>query len=229
MADLAARVVVVTGAAGNLGTAVARVLEAAGAAMVLVDSKAGRLRAGPSPKRLLVEGIDLAREADAARAVEAAVRRFGRLDGLVNAAGGFAGGRAVHEEDPDAWRAMMDINLRTALFASRAAVPAMLAAGGGSIVNVAARAAFAAPAGLAPYAASKAAVLKLTEAMAAELKGRGIRVNALVPATIDTPQNRQAMPKADHAKWTPPEAIAEVAAFLLGDAARAVTGAAIPV
>ncbi|MCZ7563957.1 MAG: SDR family NAD(P)-dependent oxidoreductase [Burkholderiales bacterium] len=234
MAALADRVVVVTGAAGNLGQAVARAAHAAGAKTALADRSAEQLQrvygdAGADARRMISGGVDLAEEGSA-RALAASVRaRFGRIDVLVNTVGGFRGGKPAHEEELATWELMMTVNLRTTLHACRAVVPLMLEQGAGAIVNVGAGAALAAPAGLAAYSASKAAVLRLTESLAAEVKDRGVRVNAVLPGTIDTPQNRAAMPDADTSRWVAPEAIAEVIVFLASDAARAVNAVALPV
>lgn len=231
MGEFAGKVVVITGAAGNLGQACAQAFARAGAKQALVDRSTGRLnKLGPaSVEVLLVEGVDLAEAAHAAKAAEAVLARFGRVDVLVNTVGGFAGGKKVHEDGLDTWERMQRINLHTALNACRAVVPHMLKQGGGRIVNVAARAALAGVAGLGAYGASKSAVIYLTQTLAAELKDQGINVNCVLPGTIDTPQNRHDMPQADFAKWVAPAAIADAILFLASDAARAVTGAALPV
>ncbi len=231
MGDLSGKVVVITGAAGNLGKACAQAFAQAGAKRALVDRSTGRLAPlyPASAEVLLVEGIDLAEAAHAAKAVETAFARFGRVDVLVNTVGGFAGGKKVHEDSLDIWERMQRINLRTTLNACRATVPHMLKHGGGRIVNVAARAALAGVAGLGAYGASKSAVIYLTQTLAAELKDQGINVNCVLPGTIDTPSNRRDMPQADFGKWVAPAAIADAIVFLASDSARAVTGAALPV
>lgn len=242
MFDFSNRVVIVTGAAGNLGSAVARAFQAAGAKLVLVDRAADRLprlfpELADSPDQFLATSVDLT-NADAVEAmVGETVRRFGRVDVLVNTAGGWRGGTPVHETPFETWDFMLNLNARTVFIASRAVIPHMLrqgngpstGSGRGRIVNVAARAALKGGAKMAAYSVSKSAVVRLTESMAAELKKDGINVNCVLPGTIDTPQNRQAMPKADHSRWVKPEAIADVILFLASDAARAVQGAAIPV
>ena len=152
---------------------------------------------------------------------------FGRLDALINIAGGFAF-EAVAEGDPKTWQRMYMLNVVTALNASRSAIPHLAAAGSGRIVNVGAMGALQAGAGMGAYAASKAGVHRLTEALAAEWKGR-ITVNAVLPSTIDTAANRASMPKADFAKWVTPDELANVILFLTSDAASAVTGALLPV
>lgn len=232
MSALEGRIAIVTGAAGNLGRATAAAMRVAGARTVLVDASQDHLQQaypGQDQNRLLCGGVDLTDEHSARTVVAAGRERFGRIDVLVNTVGGFRGGKSVQEEELATWDLMMAINLRTTLLACRAVLPELLGHGGGAIVNVAAGAALSSPAGLAAYSASKSAVIRLTEALAAEGKATGIRVNAVLPGTIDTPQNRAAMPKADTAKWVTPEAVADVIVFLASDASRAVTGVALPV
>jgi NAD(P)-dependent dehydrogenase (short-subunit alcohol dehydrogenase family) len=234
MNDFSGQVVVVTGAAGNLGSAVARAFEAAGARLVLVDRAPDRL---PSlfpdcvdlPDHYLATSVDLTDAGAVEAMVEEAVTRFGRIDVLVNTAGGFRAGTPVHETTLETWDFMLNLNLRTMLVPSRAVVPHMLQQGSGKVVNVATRAALQGSGNMAPYSASKSAVVRVTESMAAELKNQGINVNCVLPSTIDTDENRQAMPKANYDRWVKPEAIADVILFLASDAARAVQGAAIPV
>ncbi|MFB0537280.1 MAG: SDR family NAD(P)-dependent oxidoreductase [Anaerolineae bacterium] len=234
MFDFSDRVVIVTGAAGNLGSAVARAFQAAGAKLVLVDRAADRLpRLFPdlteSPNHFLATSVDLSSADAVGTMVDETVKRFGRVDVLANTVGGFRGGTPVHETPFETWDFMLNLNARTVFIASRAVIPHMLKQGSGRIVNVAARAALKGGAKMAAYSASKSAVVRLTESMAAELKRDGINVNCVLPGTIDTPQNRQAMPNADHSRWVKPEAIADVILFLASDASRAVHGAAVPV
>ena len=234
MFDFSDRVVIVTGAAGNLGSAVARAFEATGANLVLVDHQADSLpglfpELDGSPDHLLASSVDLTDEDSARGMVEQVLERFGRVDVLVNTVGGWRGGKPVHETPLDTLDVLLNLNTRTVFIASRAVVPSMLDRGSGKIVNVAARAALGAAVRNGAYSASKSAVVRLTETMAAELKDEGINVNCVLPGTIDTPQNRQSMPKADHSRWVPPEAIAGVILFLASDAAWPVSGAAVPV
>ena len=231
MTDLSNKTAIITGAVGNLGTAVAAVFEAAGARTVLVDRSPDRLARAfaEDPDRCLVGGIDLTSEESVRTLVDTALDRFGRIDALVNTVGGFRGGKSVQDEALATWDLMMSVNLRTTLLTCRAVVPAMLGQGSGAIVNISAGVARSGPAGLAAYSASKAAVLRLTESLSHEVKARGVRVNAVLPGVIDTPQNREAMPAADPSAWVKPVEVAEVIAFLVSDAARAVTGVALPV
>jgi NAD(P)-dependent dehydrogenase (short-subunit alcohol dehydrogenase family) len=225
--NLTGKVLAVTGSEGVLGQAVAATLSKYGARLGLIDHAQSPPAAQPAGA-LHFGGIDLTLE-DAARAVmERIVKEAGRLDGLVNIAGGFhweklAGGTL------DSWDSMYRLNLRTAVVSCQAALPYLLQAGGGRIVNVGAMGAVKAAAGMGAYAASKAGVAKLTEALAEELKDRGITVNAILPSTLDTPRNRLDMPQADFSRWVTPVEAAEVIAFLVSDESRAVTGALIPV
>jgi NAD(P)-dependent dehydrogenase (short-subunit alcohol dehydrogenase family) len=222
---------VITGAAGNLGRAVAAAFAAAGANLVLLDLNEDALKAMPASgdDDVLRQRVDLADAASITAAVDAAVKRFGRIDALCNLAGGFAMGDKAHELSADAWNHMMELNAGTVLRMCHAVVPHMLQAGGGRIVNIGAYSALSGKAEMGAYVASKSAVIRLTETMAAELRGHGINVNCVLPSIIDTPQNRAAMPKADPRKWVAPEALAEVLLFLCSPAARAIHGAAIPV
>lgn len=224
-------VIMITGASGNLGRAVAAAFDAAGADVALVDRRRDRLDTlygSPSPRRLHTEA-DLTDSAAVEAAARATIDRFGRIDVLCNIAGAFRMGPAVHETPDADWSFMFDVNARTVIHTARAVVPRMLAAGRGKIVNVAAYGALKGGANMAAYVAAKSAVIRITESMSAELRGQGINVNCVLPTTIDTPENRRAMPKADPAKWVAPADLASVIVFLASDAARAVHGAAIPV
>ena len=219
------KVVVVTGASGALGKVVAEAALARGARVAGVDHATSQIAA--TGNRIELGGVDLADAAAAKKAIDAAAAHFGRLDALVNIAGGFAF-ETVADGDPKTWQHMYALNVLTALNASRSAIPHLTASRAGRIVNVGAMGALQAGAGMGPYAASKAGVHRITEALAAEWKGR-ITVNAVLPSTIDTPANRASMPRADFAKWVTPQELAEVILFLVSDAASAVTGALLPV
>jgi NAD(P)-dependent dehydrogenase (short-subunit alcohol dehydrogenase family) len=225
------RVVVITGAAGNLGRAVARVFAAAGDKLVLVDRRLDALAAafGEAGDARLHAAANLLDAGEAAGLARAAVERFGRIDALCNIAGGFRMGEPVHATSDENWDFLMDLNARTVLHMARAVVPHMLARGSGRIVNVAAFAAQRGAANMGAYTASKALVIRLTEAMAAELRAKGINVNCVMPTIIDTPENRKSMPDADPKQWVAPEDLANVIEFLASPRARAIHGAAIPV
>jgi len=220
------RVYAVTGGFGALGAVLGDVLAQAGARVALIGR--GRAPAALPPRALALAGVDLGDAAAARAALDQAAQHFGRLDGLVNVAGGFQwekieGGRI------DTWDQMFAINVRTALLASQAALPHLLARGSARIVNVGAASASQAAMGMGAYAAAKSGVARLTEAMAEEFKDRGLTVNAVLPSILDTPANRADMPKADPARWVSPQALARVVLFLLSDDAAPITGALIPV
>lgn len=219
----------ITGAAGNLGRAVAGAFASAGASLILVDldDKVLRSAYGRDDERKALVRADLLDAASVAQAVAAA--RFDRIDVLCNIAGGFRMGHPVHETPEDVWELMLDLNAKSLINTTRSVVPKMLAAGYGKIVNVGAVAGLRGGAKMGAYSASKSAVIRLTEAMSAELRDKGINVNCVLPSVIDTPQNRADMPGADPRRWVAPEALAEVVLFLASDAARAIHGAAIPV
>ncbi|MGY3240302.1 NAD(P)-dependent dehydrogenase (short-subunit alcohol dehydrogenase family) [Bradyrhizobium sp. USDA 4448] len=219
------KVLIVTGARGALGKVVADIAVSRGARIAGIDYAASQMPA--TPERIEIGGVDLSDAAQAKTAVEAAARHFGRLDALVNIAGGFAY-ETVGDGDITTWQRMHALNLLTALNTSRAALPHLAASNAGRIVNIGAMGALQAGAGMGPYAASKAGVHRLTEALASEWKGK-VTVNAVLPSTIDTKANRADMPKADFTKWVTPQELAEVILFLVSDAAGGVTGALIPV
>ncbi|WP_374585039.1 SDR family NAD(P)-dependent oxidoreductase [Pseudoduganella sp.] len=218
--------IVVTGGFGALGRAIGDALLAAGAQPVLVDQ-------APAPGglphgALACGGVDLNDPLAARRCLEQVAHSLGGLDGMVNVAGGFAW-ESIAEGDIATWDRMYAMNVRTTLLATQAALPHLRRAGRASIVNVGAMAAGRAQAGMGAYAAAKSGVARLTEALAEELQGQGIRVNAILPGIIDTAANRKAMPGADTSRWVAPAALAQVALFLLSDNACAVSGALLPV
>ena len=222
---LSERVIAVTGASGAMGAAVVKALAAQGAIVAQIDhSPLSAVRSG----ELQFGGVDLADLQATVAVFERVAAAAGHIDGLVNIAGGFKY-QPLNEGSLDAWDAMYRINLLTAVSSCKAALPYLLKSSHGRIVNVGAMGAVTAAAGMGPYAASKAGVAKLTEALSSELKDRGVTVNAVLPGTIDTARNREDMPRADFSKWVTPAQIAAVIAFLLSDAAAAVTGALIPV
>ena len=228
------RVVVITGAAGNLGRATAKAFAKEGARLALFDREAQRLKSctdelSIDADRVASMVVDLFAQASVDQAVQDTLRTFSKIDVLANIAGGFTMGSPLHETTDRDWDLMMDLNLRSIMHTCRAVVPQLLRQGGGRIINVAARAAREGKAKMGPYCASKAAVITLTETLAAEHKFDNINANCILPGTIDTPENRQDMPDADHGKWVAPAALADVITFLAADASRAITGAAIPV
>ena len=220
------KVIIVTGAAGTLGRVVADRAIARGGQVAAIDY-AAKPEASDASSRLDIGGVDLSDTAQAGHAIDTAAAHFGRLDVLINVAGGFVY-ETVAEGDARNWEKMHRLNLLTALNASRAAIPHPVKSGAGRIINIGAMGAIHAGAGMGPYAASKAGVHRLTETLAAELKGQ-VTVNAVLPSTIDTPANRASMPDADFHKWVTTQELADVILFLASNAASAVTGALLPV
>jgi NAD(P)-dependent dehydrogenase (short-subunit alcohol dehydrogenase family) len=225
--------VLISGAGGALGAALVAhfaklepvvIAAGRGVAQAILDEKHGGQRVVAAPLELNSApawGKLLARLA--AEELE--------LDGAILAAGGWRGGTPLHETSDEVWSSMMNANLESARVSLQALLPGMLARGRGSIV-VLASAASVRPweqARAAAYAASKAGALALVQATAAECLTSGVRINAILPSTIDTPANRAAMPKADVNRWVLPQSLARVVEFLLSDAARDVSGAALPV
>ena len=226
--DAASRSIIVTGGTGALGRAVVAAFLSQGDRIVvpwIVPHE--RDHAAELWKERAVEFIeaDIAEDEGAERVVAAA----GAPDVLVNAAGGFAFGGPLQDTPLDTWDQMYRINVRTAVAMSRAALPGMLERSAGAIINICSQAATDAPAQISAYSASKSAVAVLTRSLHNEGAAHGLRANAVVPTTIDTPANRASMPDADFASWTPPEQIAQVILWLASDAAAAVRGALIPV
>jgi NAD(P)-dependent dehydrogenase (short-subunit alcohol dehydrogenase family) len=235
-APLKGRTVVVTGATGALGRAVVKRLIGSGAAVAAVyrdDAKFRRLLDFVGGAQGAVAGFkaDVTSEAEVRTMVESVLSRHGRIDALLNLVGAFRGGADVAGTAEDDWDFLMRTNLKSAFLCSRAVLPAMAKAGSGRIVSVAARPAVEkkgrAKAGA--YAVSKAGVVLLTETIAEEFRRSGIAANCIVPGTIDSPENRAAIPDADFSKWADPAAVAEVIVFLVSDASAVTSGAVIPV
>lgn len=219
---------VVTGAFGALGRALVGSATAAGWRVAALDQSApadGQALVGPSG--LAEAGVDLSDPAAAQAAMGKVRDRLGRIDALANIAGAFRW-ETLAEGDPATWEFLFRVNLQTAVNASRAALPHLVASGAGAIVNIGAGAALKAGAGMGAYAASKSGVHRLTESLAEEMKGK-VRVNAVLPSIIDTAANRKDMPDADFQAWVTPAEIADTIVFLVSDQARGVTGALIPV
>jgi NAD(P)-dependent dehydrogenase (short-subunit alcohol dehydrogenase family) len=228
------KVALVAGGTGGLGRAVCLAFLKEGAEVIVTYVTAeefGDLEtiAGVNSSRLTGRKVDVTDEGAVQRLIDGILADHGRLDVLVNTVGGYVGGVKLWDTETGALDRMLALNLRSGFMLSRAAARAMLQAGKGTIVNVAAKAAFDHETGLAVYAASKAAAVALMDSLAADLKGTGVRANSILPSIIDTPANRKAMPNADFSRWPKPEDIARVILFLSSDDAAVIHGAAIPV
>ena len=234
--NFSGKTVLVAGGTGGLGNAVSLAFLDEGARVVVTyrreeEYAALKKTAAAKALALALEGslVDVTDERATTEFVSGIVARHGRLDTLVNTVGGYAGGVTLWELETKVFDAMLSLNLRSGYALARAVLPAMLNQRHGSIVNVAAKAAFDHGAGAAAYAASKAAAVAMMDSLAADLKGTGVRVNSILPSIIDTATNRRAMPNADFAAWPKPEEIAQVILFLCSDNATVIHGAAVPV
>jgi NAD(P)-dependent dehydrogenase (short-subunit alcohol dehydrogenase family) len=227
-------VVMITGAAGNLGSAAAEAFREQGARLALFDHHEDRLPElypdlADSQEHYLAVSVDLTDSEQVKKAVKKVLDQLGQIDVLVNTVGGFTMGSRVDQLDPATWERMMDLNVQTLLNTAQAVLPHMRDRKSGAVINVGARPSLEGKPKMGAYSVAKAGVLRLTESLAAENKALGINVNCVIPGTIDTPENREAMPGADTDKWVQPASLAGVIAFLASPQARDIHGAAIPV
>jgi len=236
---MAGKVVLVAGGTGGLGRAVSLAFLETSARVIVTFQRPGdldELKKAASTKLVAADGaslegygVDVTDEAAVSKLMDGIVERNGRLDCLVNAVGGYAGGIKLWEMETNVFEQQLALNLRAGFVLARAATRVMVKQGGGAIVNVASKAAVDHGAGAAAYAASKAAAVAMIDCLAADLKGTGVRANSILPSIIDTPANRKAMPKADFTKWPKAEEIAQVILFLCSDDAKLIQGASVPV
>lgn len=229
--DIKDKIVVVTGGAGALGQGVVTWFTAQGCKVAVLDYS-DELLANAYPQPLEQQcyiSCDLTNRESCADALDKILRQFERVDILINVAGGFLMGDPVHKTSDDTWDFLFNLNTRSIMNMAAATVPKFLEQGGGKIINVAAKAALLGAANMGAYTASKAAVMRLTESMALELREQNINVNAVMPSLIDTIRNRQDMPDSDFSKWVTPQEIANVIGFLASEQAVALHGACIPV
>ncbi len=228
-ASLQNKKVVISGATGGLGPAVVERFHAEGAELILLDRGQSKLAElfGELDKTLLINDIDVTDEDKISHLADIITEHHAKIDILINIAGGYRAGQPVAETDLGTWEFLMNLNAKSVFLMSRALAP--LLNEGGSIINIGANNGIAGTKNSAAYSASKAAVFRLTESLSAELKEQGVRVNAIYPKIIDTPNNRAAMPNADYSKWVTAESLAGILAFLTSDEARDITGALIPI
>ena len=226
----ASQTVIITGAGGHLGKAVAAAFRQQGARLLLVDRHIEALRASYAKEAdVVVAAADLLVQVQVDAAVRAGIQRFGRIEAVCHLAGGFRMGEPVHGTSMETLDFLMGLNARSFISVAQAVVPHLLEHGGGRVVAVGAAAALKGAAEMGAYCASKSALIRLVESMSAELKTRNVNVNCVLPTIIDTPDNRSAMPDADPSRWVSAQALADVITFLCSDNARAVHGASIPV
>jgi NAD(P)-dependent dehydrogenase (short-subunit alcohol dehydrogenase family) len=228
------KIVMVTGAAGNLGTVVAQTFLNYSANLILIDYKKGRLehlfpQLSNTDHHLLLEGIDVTELDPMRKIVAKSLNKFGRIDILVNTVGGYQAGKNLIDTSLDTLKYMFVLNTQSVFIACQAVLPPMIDSKYGKIINIGARAGLVGKAKMTAYSASKSAVISLTESISSEVKNININVNCVIPGTIDTPENREMMPDANHAKWVKPESLANLILFLASDYARDIHGAAIPV
>jgi NAD(P)-dependent dehydrogenase (short-subunit alcohol dehydrogenase family) len=228
------QVALVAGGTGALGRALSLAFLREGATVTVTfrrqeEFDSLRLMAAAHAAQLDGHQLDVTDDGAVRQLIATLLARQRRLDILVNAVGGYEAGKTLWETEPKTFERMMSLNLYPGYILARAVAPAMLRQGRGAIVNVAAATALDPPAAAAAYAASKAAALAMIASLAKDLKGTGVRANSILPGTIDTEANREAMPDSDVSKWTKPEDIARVVLFLCGDAAKAIHGATIRV
>jgi NAD(P)-dependent dehydrogenase (short-subunit alcohol dehydrogenase family) len=220
--SLNGKTVVVTGANGNLGLTVAKTALEQGSRVVMLDIVFSGEALELAAERHEVNLLDTAATAQC-------ISSIGDIDALCNITGGFDMGAPVHEAADEQWDKLWALNVKTLINTVRATVTGMQARKTGAIVNIGAAAAVKGEALMGPYLVAKSAVIRISESMADELKGDGIRVNCVLPAVFDTPQNRDAMPDADFSEWVTPQQLADTVCFLASDAASGIIGASVPV
>jgi NAD(P)-dependent dehydrogenase (short-subunit alcohol dehydrogenase family) len=225
------RTIVVAGGTGALGGSAARAFLSTGARVIVTYVKQGEYDAlaGQTKENLIGVPLDVTDEAAVAKFVAETESKYGSIDALVIAVGGFVGGKQLWETDLATYELMLNLNLRAAFVMTRAVLPGMIRQNRGAIVNVASKAGYGHAAGAAMYAASKAGVMALFDSLAEEVKPYNINVNSIVPSIMDTPSNRRAMPKADFNIWPKTDDVAKVIVYLCSDDARVIHGAAVPV
>jgi NAD(P)-dependent dehydrogenase (short-subunit alcohol dehydrogenase family) len=232
--NISSKVVLIAGGTGGLGRSVSLAFLAEGAKVIVTyrrieQFEALKRSAERQAERLEGKRVDATDEQSVTILVEEIMKKYGRLDAVINTVGGYAGGLKLWETESKVFNNMLDLNLRSGFALARAAMPSMLGQGSGAFINIGAKAAVDHAAGAAAYAASKAAAVAMMDCLAADAQGTGVRVNSILPSIIDTEANRKAMPEAPFDKWPKAEEIAQVILFLVSDAASVIHGASLPV
>lgn len=233
MKALRNRTAIITGGTGALGKAIIMAFLEEGARVActyIIDKERKQCLSltRDHKEKIVFLRADVTKEKDTSNLVAKTIKKFGRVDILVNVAGGFAYSY-LKDTDEQTWDLMINLNLKSVFLSSKNVLPVMIKQNYGKIINISSRPAIRGSAGIGAYAAAKAGVLNLTETIADEVKDYRINVNAILPSTIDTPANRRDMPEADFSKWVKPEEIARVIVFLCSDDSGAISGAGIPV
>ncbi|NIR50967.1 SDR family oxidoreductase [candidate division KSB1 bacterium] len=228
------KVAIITGATGGLGKAVTHAFLENGARVATLASREASLKGlkeqlSSSKGDYFAIATNLLDESSVKSMVEQVLDKYDRIDCLINLVGGFLGGVSISETSGEQWDNMFNLNLKSAFLCCKHVLPVMKKQKSGSIVNIGSKGGIKAVAGMSAYSASKAGVINLTEALAAEGRDDNITANVVVPSIIDTPANRQAMPNADFENWVTPETIASTILFFCSDHARDISGSVVPV
>jgi len=221
------KIVFITGAKGGLGSFVTRRFLAAGATVVGTSRSISK-EDFPQPNFIPL-AVDFTQAAAVHDAIESVIGRFGKLDVLVHVLGGFAGGQTVAETDDATWEQMRDLNLTSAFYVLRAAIPHLRKSGTGRIIAIGSLTAVAPHSRLGAYVTFKAALSTLVQTVALENKDAGLTANVVLPGTMDTPANRKSMPDADFSKWVQPGDVADLVLWIADERSAHVTGIAIPI
>ena len=229
--DFSGKVVVITGGTGALGRAVAQAFGTSNATTVVVsyiiDEEMEDVKTKIKTITELVKA-DITKEDQAKKLISHVIEAYNRIDVLVNVVGGYLGGKSVAEVDETEWDKMMNMNLKSAFLISKHVIPLMVAAKHGKIVHISSRTGLKSDGYDSAYSASKSGLIRLVESISEEVKEDGINANCILPSTIDTEANRNAMPNSDFSKWVKAGDLANLVLFLCSDEAKFINGAAIP-
>jgi NAD(P)-dependent dehydrogenase (short-subunit alcohol dehydrogenase family) len=228
--DFSGKVVLITGGTGALGRAVAQAFGTWKATTVVTYIIDEEMKDVKAKIKTIVELIkaDITKEDQAKKLVSHVINTYDTIDVLVNVVGGYLGGKTVAELDETEWDKMMNMNLKSAFLISKHVIPLMISAKHGKIVHISSRTGLKSDGYDSAYSASKSGLIRLVESISEEVKEHGINVNCILPSTIDTEANRNAMPNSDFSKWVKTEDLANLVLFLCSDEAKVINGAAIP-
>ena len=228
--DFSNRIVLITGGTGALGRAITKAFLTSGATVIssyIVDREIDQLETQIKSVVHLIKA-DIGKEEEVKKLVSSVLDKYGQINILVNVVGGYIGGKSVTELDEKEWDLMMNMNLKSAFLISKNVIPQMISSENGKIIHISSRSGLKSTGYDSAYAASKSGLIRLVESLSEEAKELHINVNCIMPSTIDTEANRNAMPNADHSRWVKPQDLANIVLFLCSEDAKAITGAAIP-